>query len=157
VTHQAVEEVDRAAELAPRAAVVYVSRRMHSRSDREPPQKPKALVEPRANTRSGTLRAVTSQGSPHARFRRALLTKNLTIIDAAAAELGWLDLGDALRVLRVMAEKRDPRFRRAAARFAARVTTEKQLEPLEAHRVLALAEALPQSPDAIGVVLESYC
>ena len=63
---------------------------------------------------------VTRQGSAHARFRRALLTKNLTIIDAAAAELGRLDLDDALRVLVVMAEKRDPRFARAAARFAAR-------------------------------------
>jgi hypothetical protein len=37
---------------------------------------------------------VTSQGSAHARFRRALLTKNLTIIDAAAAELGRLDLDE---------------------------------------------------------------
>jgi hypothetical protein len=100
---------------------------------------------------------VTSQGSPHARFRRALLTKNLTIIDAAAAELGHLELEDALRVLRVMAEKHDPRYSRAAARFAARVTTERRLEPAEAHRVLALAEALPESPDAIAVVLRSYC
>jgi hypothetical protein len=36
------------------------------------------------------------------------LTKSLTIIDAAAAELGRLDLEGALRVLIVMAEKRDP-------------------------------------------------
>jgi hypothetical protein len=30
---------------------------------------------------------MTSQGSPYARFRRALKTRNLTIIRAAAAEL----------------------------------------------------------------------
>jgi hypothetical protein len=56
-----------------------------------------------------------------------------------------------------MAEKQDPRFPRAAARFAARVTTERRLEPPEAHRVLALAEALPEAPDAIGVMLRPYC
>jgi len=33
---------------------------------------------------------VTSQGHAHARLRRALLTKNLTIIEAAAAEAGHL-------------------------------------------------------------------
>ena len=76
---------------------------------------------------------------------------------AVAAELGWLDLEDALRILVVMAEKQDPRFSRAAARFAARVVTERRLEPPEAHRVLALAETLPRSPDAIAVLLRSYC
>jgi hypothetical protein len=100
---------------------------------------------------------VTSQGSAHARFRRALLTKNLTIIDAAAAELGRLDLDDALRVLMVMAEKRDPRFDRAAARFAARVTLERGLGPSEAHRVLTLAECLPEAPDAMANVLRRLC
>jgi hypothetical protein len=43
----------------------------------------------------------------------------MTIIDAAAAELGRLGLEDALRMLVVMAEKGDPRFPEAAARFAA--------------------------------------
>jgi hypothetical protein len=68
----------------------------------------------------GHHRRMTSQGSPHARFRRALLTKNMTIIDAAAAELGRLGLEDALPMLVVMAEKGDPCFPEAAARFAAR-------------------------------------
>jgi hypothetical protein len=53
---------------------------------------------------------MTSQGSPYERFRQALLTKNMTVIDAAAAELGRLPLEGALRVLIVMAEKRHPRF-----------------------------------------------
>jgi hypothetical protein len=52
---------------------------------------------------------VTSQGHAHTRFRRALLTKNLTIIEAAAAEVGHLRLEDALAVLVAMAEKKDPR------------------------------------------------
>ena len=59
---------------------------------------------------------MTSEGSPHARFRRALLTKNLTLIDAAARELRHLALDDALRMLIVMADRGDARFDRAGAR-----------------------------------------
>jgi hypothetical protein len=85
---------------------------------------------------------MTSQGSPHARFRRALLTtKDLTIIDAAAAELGHRYLEDALRVLIVMAENVDPRFDRAAGRFAARDPRAPSL-PSRSHRaVLGVASA----------------
>lgn len=99
---------------------------------------------------------MTSQGSAHARFRRALLTKNALLIDAAA-ELGHLTLDDAPRVLVVMAEKRDLRFERAAARFAARVTLERKLGPAESHRVLALAASLPESPDTVSLLLRSMC
>ena len=81
----------------------------------------------------------------------------MLLIDAAAAELGRLTLEDALRVLVVMAEKRDGRFAKAAARFAARVTLERRLTPAEAHRVLALAESLPESPEGIAVVLRPLC
>ena len=111
-------------------------------------------------SRGGALRTyvpMTSQGSAYARFRRALLTKNLAIIDAAAAELPRLSLDDALRVLVVMAEKGDRRFERAAARFAGRVTVERGLNPSEAHRVLALAESLPSAPDAVGALLRRVC
>jgi hypothetical protein len=48
----------------------------------------------------------------------------------------------------VLAENRHERFDRAAARFAARVTTERRLGLAEARYFLALAEALPRSPDA---------
>jgi hypothetical protein len=100
---------------------------------------------------------MTSQGSAYARFRRALLTKNVRLIDAAARELSQVSLEDALRILVVLAEKRDERFERAAARFAARATTERRLDLAEARYVLALAEALPRSPDAVAVLLRSYC
>ena len=52
---------------------------------------------------------VTSQGHPYARFRRALLTKNVRLIDAAARELTQVSLEDALRILVVLAEKGDTR------------------------------------------------
>jgi hypothetical protein len=48
---------------------------------------------------------VTSQGHADARFRRALLTKNVRLIDAAARELTRVSLEDALRILLVLAEK----------------------------------------------------
>lgn len=96
---------------------------------------------------------MTSEGSPHARFRRALLTKNLTLIDAAARELRQLGLDDALRVLIVMADRGDARFDRAAARFAGRAITEARLGLADARYVLALVEALPLSPDTIGELL----
>jgi hypothetical protein len=88
--------------------------------------------------------------------RRALLTKNVTLIDAAARELRHVALDDALRILVVFAERRDRRFERAAARFAARVTTERRLSLAEARYVLALAEALPRAPDTLAVLLRPY-
>ena len=101
--------------------------------------------------------SMTSQGSAYAHFRRALLTKNVRLIDAAARELSQVSLEDALRILVVLAEKRDERFERAAARFAARATTERRLDLAEARYVLALAEALPRSPDAVALLLRVYC
>lgn len=100
---------------------------------------------------------VTSQGHAHARFRRALLTKNVMLISAAAADLQHVELDDALRVLLVLAEKGDARYERAAARFAARVTHERRLALAEARYVLALAEALPRSPDSIAELLRPFC
>jgi hypothetical protein len=100
---------------------------------------------------------VTSQGHPYARFRRALLSKNVRLIDEAARELAHISLEDALRILVVLAERRDDRFARAAARFAARATTERHLDLAESRYVLALAEALPRSPEAIALLLHSYC
>lgn len=100
---------------------------------------------------------VTSQGHPYARFRRALLTKNVLLIQAAARELQHVALDDALRILVVLAEKGDDRFERAAARFAARATVERRLSLADARYVLALAEALPRSPEAVALLLRPYC
>jgi hypothetical protein len=96
---------------------------------------------------------VTSDGSAYSRFRRALLTGNMSLVNAAARELPHVALDDALRILRVMAAKQDPRFDRAAARVAARAIHELGLGLAEARYVLALVEALAGSPDTIGEVL----
>ncbi|HET8537599.1 MAG TPA: hypothetical protein VFL73_10520 [Solirubrobacteraceae bacterium] len=96
---------------------------------------------------------MTSDGSAYSRFRRALLTGNMSLVNATARELPQIALDDALRILRVMAAKQDPRFDRAAARFAARAIHELGLGLAEARYVLALVEALAASPDTIGELL----
>src|SRR5262245_22539946 len=53
------------------------------------------------------LRHVTSQGSPLSRFRRAVSGTSTTNALAAAAELGSLDLDDALRLVLLLSEDRE--------------------------------------------------
>ena len=89
--------------------------------------------------------------------RRALLTQNVALIDAAAAELPTIGLDDALRILVVMASKRDARYSRAAARWAARAAAERRLDLDETRRVLALVDVLPEAPDAIAMRLQTLC
>jgi hypothetical protein len=62
---------------------------------------------------------VTSQGSPYARFRRALDSQNVTVAFATATELDFVSLPDALELVLLLVD--DPgRFRRAALRWHAR-------------------------------------
>src|SRR3954469_629157 len=63
---------------------------------------------------------VTSQGSPYARFRRALATGDLLLIRAAAAELGTVSLADALQVCVAIRDAKPEQFERAALRGTAR-------------------------------------
>jgi hypothetical protein len=50
---------------------------------------------------------VTSQGSPLSRFQRAVAGTSATNAPAAAAELGTLDLADALRLVLLLSEDRE--------------------------------------------------
>ncbi len=70
---------------------------------------------------------VTSQGSPTARFRRALATGNATLVLEAAAELPQVTLEDAFAVCMVLARERDPRYPRAAGRWLGRLILERGL------------------------------
>ena len=97
------------------------------------------------------------KGSSYANFRRALLGGNMHIIEAAAAELQTIDHEDALRILVVMARGKDARFGRAAAKWAARVTAQRQLDVDASRRLLSLVELLPQAPEAIEPVLRKLC
>ena len=68
---------------------------------------------------------MTSQGSPFARFRRALSTGNLVIVRAVAKELPPLGLEDALSVLLLMEQAHDEAYERAADRWLARFVLER--------------------------------
>src|SRR4051812_9980575 len=69
---------------------------------------------------------MTSQGSPHARFRRALDTENLLLARACAAELPHVPLPDAPRLCALMAREHDPATERALVRWLGRLCLETQ-------------------------------
>ena len=85
---------------------------------------------------------MTSQGPAYGRLRRALDTGNPTIALAAAADLDFVSLPDALELLLLLVD--DPRkFRRAALRWHARYCAEvEDVGFEEAHAVLACLAGL---------------
>lgn len=87
--------------------------------------------------------AMTSQGSPHARFARALASRNPTLVVAAAAELGRLSLADALAVTLVFLPAEVERYERACVRWHARWCLETHPRPDEAALAAAALRALP--------------
>jgi hypothetical protein len=100
---------------------------------------------------------VTSQGSAHARFRRALKTGNLTLIRNAAAELPRVDLGDALEVCVAIRQAEPERFERAALRWLARFCAERGEATLAQVQSAAWAfEHLTDEPAALDT-LQRLC
>ena len=63
-------------------------------------------------------------GSPYARFQFALRSGNLPLIHAAASDLGWVPLRDALAILLVIDANAEERFDSAAVRWAGRLALE---------------------------------
>jgi hypothetical protein len=92
---------------------------------------------------------VTSQGRAYSRFQRALATGNLELVEAAARELPRIGLDDALLILALLADRGDPRFDRAAARWIGRLLIETPAGLSEARFALALVERLPGCRDAL--------
>lgn len=63
---------------------------------------------------------MADHGSPYARFRRALTTRNPTLAITAAAALKTISLEDALALTLVLRDREPARFGRAAAKWAGR-------------------------------------
>ena len=95
------------------------------------------------------MRSVSIKGSPYASFSRALETRKLSIVLAAAAELQTVQLDDALEILILFAEERDPRFDRAATRWVGRLLAEKPVSLADARWALALVERLPTGAETL--------
>lgn len=67
---------------------------------------------------------MTSQGSPSTRLRRALDTRNPSIVLPAAAECPRVSLRDALAICLVLAAREPETYSRAAARWLGRYALE---------------------------------
>jgi len=97
---------------------------------------------------------MTSQGSAHGRFTRAIAQRNLTAAEIAAKELGGLALPEALDYLVLLAELRPGRAQSAALRWHGRLELEAPtLTLVESQFALAaLASLCEGDREAIGVL-----
>src|SRR4051795_6414802 len=93
---------------------------------------------------------VTSQGSVHARFRRALATGNPLLVRAAAAELPSVSLADALSICLVLLRAEPARYGRAAARFHARLVQDVARVELEDAQISLAALQGLRGPNPVG-------
>jgi hypothetical protein len=92
---------------------------------------------------------VTSQGSAHGRFTRAIQQGNLWAAEVAARELRGLGLDDALDLVGLIARSRPDRLERAAIRWHGRLEVEAQtLTITEAQFAFAALARLPSDPQA---------
>ncbi len=72
---------------------------------------------------------MTSQGTPHGRFQRAIHGRNVLNAEMAAREMGGLSLADALLLCELLANTDPMRYERAALRWLQRLIDER-LPPL---------------------------
>ena len=101
---------------------------------------------------------MTSQGSPYARFHRALRIGRLSLVRDAAAELPRIDLDDALAICLLMEQQDAARFERAAVRWLARLSLEVPTVGIEDLRMGALAfQALAENPLGARQALAELC
>ena len=98
--------------------------------------------------------AMTSQGSAHGRFTRALAQRNLRGAETAAKEMGGLSLIDALDYLVMLAEVRPNRAPAAAIRWHGRFELESvTLSLVESQLALAaLADLCAGSKESVPVL-----
>src|SRR5436190_4099546 len=97
------------------------------------------------------LPTMTSQGTPHGRFQRAIHQRNVLAAEMAAREMGGLALAEALTLCELLAAVDPKRYERAASRWLQRFIDER-LPPLAevALAASALAE-LRHGRRAVGV------
>jgi hypothetical protein len=94
---------------------------------------------------------MTSQGTAHGRFQRAIHSRDLLSAETAAREMGGLSLVDALALCELLAACDPKRYERAALRWLQRFIDER-LPPLTEVAVAAAALAeLRHGQRAVGV------
>ena len=101
---------------------------------------------------------MTSEGSPYARFRRALDTGNELLVLTAARELPQIALDDALRICLVLRDGDPLRYERAAVRWLGRFALEARAATMRDLRAAAAAlEALPTATTEAMEQLQRLC
>jgi hypothetical protein len=96
---------------------------------------------------------MTSQGSAHGRFTRAIQRRNLFEAERAARRMRGLSLPDALELVILMAAVRPDRLERAAIRWHGRLEVEASTLTLaESRFALAALERLPADPQAADML-----
>ena len=101
---------------------------------------------------------MTSQGSPYARFQRALRIGRLPLVRAAAAELPRIDLDDALAICLLIERQDGERYERAVVRWLARMVLEVPAVGIDDLREALIAfEALPHNPQGACESLAALC
>jgi len=97
---------------------------------------------------------MTSQGSAHGRFTRAIKTRNLWAAEMSLRELGSVSLEDALSYLDLLAEQKPEKLERAAVRWHGRLETEATFLTLAESQLAlaALASLCAGERDAIEVL-----
>ena len=101
---------------------------------------------------------MSGDGSPYARFRRALETGNEMLVLGAARELPQIALDDALRICLVLRDGDPARYERAAVRWLGRFALEAGAVTITDLRAAAAAlEALPTRTSEAMEQLQRLC
>ena len=97
---------------------------------------------------------MTSQGTAHGRFTRAIQQRNLWAAESSLRELGTPSLEDALAYLELLAEHKPEKLERACVRWHGRLETEAPFLLLAESQLAlaALASLCAGERDAIGVL-----
>ncbi len=97
---------------------------------------------------------VTSQGSAHGRFTRAITSRNLFAAEIAARELGGLALDDALDLVVLIAEQKPERLEAAALRWHGRLELEASVLTIkESQLALSALADLPSGGEEVRALL----
>jgi hypothetical protein len=86
---------------------------------------------------------------PYPLFAQALESGSLKRIENLASEMPAIRLGDALRIVELMARDGDPRYERAARRWLDRLAAETELDRDDAEVARACLLVLPHRAEAI--------
>jgi hypothetical protein len=85
---------------------------------------------------------MTSQGSAHGRFQRALRERHVRRAEMAAKELRQLSLIDALSLVACYAQTGSPKFEKAAVRWLVRISEERDASLRDVRLAAECLEAL---------------